>query len=99
MPELIITDEALSDLERLTDFLRDRHPQDAEATIPLVVQGLSLLARHPHVGRPTADSLRELMISRGRTGYVALYWFDEIRDEVFVLAVRHQREAGYGDAP
>jgi plasmid stabilization system protein ParE len=39
--------------------------------------------------------LRELVISRGRTGYVALYSFEEDQDAVLVLAIRHQREAGY----
>ncbi|HUX25319.1 MAG TPA: type II toxin-antitoxin system RelE/ParE family toxin, partial [Burkholderiales bacterium] len=38
---------------------------------------------------------RELVIARGRTGYVALYdWLEPI-DAVVVLALRHQREAGY----
>ena len=37
----------------------------------------------------------ELVISRGKTGYVALYRYDEARDIVFVLALRHQREAGF----
>ena len=34
------------------------------------------------------------MISRGKTGYIALYRYDEIRDAVRVLAIRHQREIG-----
>ena len=34
-------------------------------------------------------------ISRGRTGYVALYQYDAATDVVLVLAVRHQREAGF----
>jgi plasmid stabilization system protein ParE len=37
--------------------------------------------------------VRELVISHGRDGYVALY---RVRaGTVVVLAVRHQREAGY----
>jgi len=39
--------------------------------------------------------LRELVISRGCTGYVALYRFEEDQDAVLILAIRHQREAGY----
>ena len=35
------------------------------------------------------------MISRGRTGYVALFSFEEAHDAVLILAIRHQREAGY----
>jgi plasmid stabilization system protein ParE len=39
--------------------------------------------------------LRELVISRGRTGYVALYSLEEGQDAVLILTIRHQREAGY----
>jgi plasmid stabilization system protein ParE len=50
---------------------------------------------HPAVGRPVGANLRELVISRGRTGYLALYAYDDLADTVAVLAVRHQRESGY----
>jgi len=39
--------------------------------------------------------LRELVISFGETGYIALYRFVVQKDEVRVLALRHQREIGY----
>jgi len=39
--------------------------------------------------------MRELVISHGRTGYVALYDWLEAVDTVVILALRHQREAGY----
>jgi plasmid stabilization system protein ParE len=39
--------------------------------------------------------MRELVISRGRTGYLALYDYEEKSDAVLILAIRHQREAGY----
>jgi hypothetical protein len=35
------------------------------------------------------------VISRGRTGYVALYSFEPGQDTVLILAIRHQREAGF----
>lgn len=86
-----------SDLDRLALFLLESSPSEAEKTFQLVDDALMLLALHPEVGRTTGGGLRELIISRGRTGYVALYVFDEVSDEVWVLAVRHQREAGYSD--
>jgi len=39
--------------------------------------------------------MRELVISRGATGYLALYRFDPAVDAVRILRVRHQHEAGY----
>ncbi len=55
-----------------------------------------MLREHPLIGRKVDHDLRELVISRGLTGYVALYDYDAGRDVVIVLAVRHQREGGYG---
>lgn len=43
----------------------------------------------------TEGDLRELVISCGRTGYIALYRFVVARDEVRILALRHQREIGF----
>ncbi len=47
------------------------------------------------LGRLVDTHRRELVISRGRTGYVALYRWFEASDSVLVLAIKHQREAGY----
>lgn len=54
-----------------------------------------MLARHPLIGRRTEGELRELVISFGKTGYVALYRFLPAQDQVRILAVRHQRELDY----
>jgi hypothetical protein len=39
--------------------------------------------------------MRELVVSYGKTGFVALYDFLPEHEIVRVLAPRHQREAGY----
>jgi plasmid stabilization system protein ParE len=83
---------ALEDLERLAQFLRDSDPPAASPTIPMIIDGLRVLASHPLIGRPIDTKRRELLIFRGRTGYLAQYTFRLAQDEVIVLAVRHQRE-------
>lgn len=60
-----------------------------------ILDALQLLVLHPLIGRPVAGGPRELVIARGSRGYVALYGYDEARDEVIVNAVRAQREAGF----
>jgi plasmid stabilization system protein ParE len=47
------------------------------------------------LGHRVAEDLRELVISFGATGYIALYRFVVQDDTVRVLALRHQREIGY----
>ncbi len=98
MARLIYSAAALADLERLTDFLLESDPAAAERTAELIEEALNILRRHPHIGRPAEEGLRELIISRGRSGYVALYQVVDDLDLVFVLRLRHQREAGYGAA-
>ena len=86
---------ALADLERLCDFLAESDPHAAVRTIDLIVDAVAILEQHPLMGRPAEADLRELVISRGKSGYLALYRYDGERDRVLVLAIRHQREAGY----
>lgn len=94
MSRLQFTQRAGNDLERLTDFLLDQSQTAAQLVTELVIDGLQILRQHPRIGRVRSDSLRELVISRGKTGYIALYRYDEIRDVARVLAIRHQRELG-----
>ena len=98
MAKLSYSGRALADLESLTDFLLGTDPQAALETVELIEEAVGLLVRHPLIGRPVEFSLRELVISRGRTGYVALYSVEEAQDAVLILAIRHQREAGYWGA-
>lgn len=95
MTRLVIVPRAQDDLERLADFLLERQPEHAEQTQAVILDGLRILQRQPRIGRPAEDPLRELVIHRGRSGYVALYHFDAQVDAVLVLAIRHQRESGY----
>lgn len=55
-----------------------------------------LLETTPEIGRPLpeAPDLREATIAFGDSGYVALYRYEKREDAVFVLAFRHQKEAG-----
>ncbi|MDP2015961.1 type II toxin-antitoxin system RelE/ParE family toxin [Hydrogenophaga sp.] len=95
MTRWLLTEEAVSDLDRLTDFLLQTAPEAAAGTVDLILEALQILASHPLVGRPLPEHLRELVISRGRTGYLALYRYDESADVALVLALRHQRESDY----
>jgi plasmid stabilization system protein ParE len=55
-----------------------------------------VLAKQPGVGRPAEEmptEYREWMIDFGDSGYIVLYRFDG--STAYLLAVRHQREAGY----
>lgn len=98
-----LTREAERDLERLFDFVLERelardggNLELAEQALGAIKGGLQALQHFPFTCRKAAGSpfLRELVVSFGHTGYVALF---EIVDAetVVVGAVRHQREDDY----
>ena len=89
---MIYSAKALAALERVADFLEDEGHAVTTAAIDAIVEAVDLLARHPLLGHAVEHDLRELVISRGKTGYLALYDFLEDEDVVLVLALRHQRE-------
>jgi addiction module RelE/StbE family toxin len=93
--EVVYARHAFADLERLSDFLAENAPKAAIAAIDVIRDGIEILERHPLVGRSCEEGLRELLISYGKSGYVALYSYEQRQDVVLVLAIRHQREAGY----
>lgn len=95
MTRLVLAPGAQRDIERLTDFLIEQDAHAAAATARVLIDGLAILRQHPLIGREAEAGLRELVISRGRSGYVALYRYDVASDTALILAIRHQREGGY----
>jgi addiction module RelE/StbE family toxin len=95
LPLIVYSEHALSDLERIVEFLRGSDPQKARATASLIRDALTILQRHPLIGRVVDARYRELVISQGRTGFIALYEYHEAHDRILVSAIRHQREAGF----
>lgn len=97
MAKIVHAPEAIADLAHLWQFLSDAVPESAAAAVDDVAGALGVLAAHPMIGRRVDDALRELVISRGATGYVALYRFEEETETVRILRIRHQRESGFSD--
>nr|WP_262377481.1 type II toxin-antitoxin system RelE/ParE family toxin [Pseudomonas veronii] len=84
-------------MERCRRFLADKDPLVARRAAQAIECQLACLEESPEVGRPFPDlpQLRELIIEFGDSGYVALYRYERIDDTAYVLAFRHQKEAGY----
>jgi len=93
-----LTPQAQADLDRLFDFIIERELASATGdldtaarAIAAIRAGVETLRTSPFTCRKAGDSpfLRELLISFGASGYVALF---EIvgRDQVIVAAIRHQ---------
>ena len=95
MATVVYSAHALSHLERAFEFLASENPDAAVAAASVIRSAVETLAVHPLLGRRVHGDIRELVVSFGQTGYIALYRFVVPQDEVRVLAIRHQREIGF----
>jgi plasmid stabilization system protein ParE len=91
------TKTARDDLKGLYLFLVERDLHVANHALTSINKALKLLETFPFTCRKAKTDnpfLRELIISFGTYGYVALFEIEE-NEIVTVLAVRHQREDDY----
>ncbi len=96
MARLIVAPEVQEDFDRIFDFLAAYAPDDVVGRIVEIVAALDILQTSPQIGRfADSDGMREVAISTGASGYLALYRFIPELDVVFIVAVRSQRELRY----
>ena len=96
MSRVELTPGVLDDFERFLEHMARHEIADRPARIAEIIQAIDILGHSPLIGRPVRGGKRELVIGRGSRGCVALYRFVTRIDTVFVLAIRNQRERGYG---
>ena len=98
MPQVKLSDRTRNDLRGLYHFLSDKDVSTAVRALKAIEIALLKVEKFPEMYRYADEEseLRELVIEFGSSGYVALYFWDEIIDVVIVLAVKHQLEDGYG---
>jgi len=91
------TQKFWDDMERITEFLSAAADQaQAIHAYELIISGIQTLLNHPEIGRKSTQyDFRELVISHGNTGYIALYQYQELTEIATVVAIRHQRESGF----
>ena len=95
MLRVFLSDVALRDLKRLDEFLFLQQDPLAHGLLDFILDALAVLTHQPGVGRPVGDGIRELIIVRRKSGYLAKYELDTPAEIVRVLRIRHQRESGY----
>ena len=96
MSRLVWTQRAIVGLEEAYLFLAEKDEEAAIKALDAINGGALILEDFPHAGRPAEDlepEHRELLIPFGASGYVLLYRVEN--PLVYILAVRHQKEAGY----
>ena len=96
MARIIWTPAALFDLARVHAFLARKNPDAARRAVIVIRRGVKALITNPEMGRHVegmASPFRERFIQFGSGGYLVLYRYEG--ELVAILAVRHNKEAGY----
>ena len=91
------SDSAQADLEDIFGFNHERDPDTALDHVDKIRSAIRILDTHPEIGRRRYPNsrLRELVISRGQSGYIALYAYFPAISRVLILSIKHQRESDY----
>ena len=96
MPQLIWSPQVLLDVQRLYRFLAPKNQDAAKRAVTAIRQSVKVLSLQPGMGRPVEgmdNEFRDWIIDFGDSGYVARYRLEA--EKVIILAVRHQKEAGF----
>jgi len=102
MPRLIYTPNAQRNLVKLRAFIAQYNPPAARRAAQTILHGAKQLRQYPQLGRPVEEmppEFRDLIIPFGNSGYVMRYRYAKTEDTVYILAIRHQREAGLVTEP
>lgn len=95
MAQVVYTQNALANLERAFAYLAEHDPAVAADAAVAIRKAAEILSDHPLIGRRVEGEIRELVISYGKTGYIALYRFLPEQGLIRMLAIRHQRELDF----
>lgn len=96
MPQLIWSPQALLDVQRPYRFLASKNKDAAQRAVTAIRQSVKVLSLQPGMGRPVEgmdNEFRDWIIDFGDSAYVDRYRSEA--EKVIILAVRHQKEAGF----
>ena len=94
MATVVYSAHSLAQIESVLRSQRTEAPEAALHTCAAIRSAVESVAAHPLLGSRTREGLRELVISYGPSGYVALYRYLARHDEVRMLSLRPQRDVG-----
>lgn len=86
---------AVSDLQRLRDFILPHNADAARRAVAIIRKTVSTLQQHALFGKPIEEmpDFLDIAIPFGSSGYLLRYRLE--RDTVLIVAVKHDREAGF----
>jgi toxin ParE1/3/4 len=91
---ILLSPDAVLDVERLRTFLDQTNPDAARRAIALIWTAIERLQDFPALGMPTEDAdIRQIVIRFGASGYIVRYVIIPETGDILITRVWHGREA------
>jgi plasmid stabilization system protein ParE len=91
---ILLSRDAVEDVERLRTFLDHANPDAARRALALIWTAIERLQDFPALGMPTDDpEIRQIVIRFGASGYIVRYVVLPETADVLVTRIWHGREA------
>ena len=88
---------AVLDLQRLREFILPHNKEAAQRAVLLIRTAITPVTSNPRIGKPVENfpDYHDIFIPFGASGYVLRYRIQG--DTIFIIAVKHCREAGFSE--
>jgi toxin ParE1/3/4 len=91
---ILLSRDAIEDVERLRTFLDQANPGAARRALALIWTAIERLQDFPALGMPTSDpDIRQIVIRFGASGYIIRYAILHETSDILITRVWHGREA------
>jgi toxin ParE1/3/4 len=91
---ILLSPDAVEDVERLRTFLDQTNPGAARRALALIWTAIERLHEFPALGMQTEDAdVRQIVIRFGTSGYIVRYTIISETADILVTRVWHGREA------
>jgi Plasmid stabilisation system protein. len=90
---ILLTAEAISDIERLREFLQPKNPDAAARALRAIWSALERVESFPNLGRPTGDPrIHQIVVASGARAYIVRYTVLPGNEAILVTRIWHGRE-------
>ena len=91
---ILLSRDAVRDVERVRDFLDRSNPEAAHRALPLIWTAVEKLQEFPALGTLTKDpDIRQVVIRFGSSGYIVRYAVIPETGDILITRIWHGREA------
>ena len=91
---ILLSPDAVEDVERLRSFLDQRNPDAARRALALIWTAIEQLQEFPDLGMRTEDAeIRQIVVRFGSSGYIVRYAALPGDGNILITRIWHGREA------